>query len=117
MVDVALTPDTTSVGPNGSEVSKSFNSDDYGGSGTLYYKLSGDGSPDVSLQASYDGGDSWFDVILLESQNKIKSTALEGALAMPNSDRHAPLLRLKIAESGGSNSLTIEEVRAYSPQH
>lgn len=112
-----LTPSNTTISANDSEVSESFPADEYGGKGTLAYQLSGSGTPEVTLQASFDSGSTWFDLILLESQNKIKSVELSGALAIPSDDRYAPLLRLQISETGGSNSLTIDDVTGYSPHH
>jgi len=117
MTNKDLTPDTTSIAANGSQTSETFPAENYGGMGTLSYQLSGSGTPEVTLQASYDGGNTWFDLILLESQNKIKSVEPNGALAIPSDDRYAPLLRLNISETGGSNSLTIDKVTGYSPHH
>ena len=104
-------PDTVNAGET--ETSDAFNVADKDGQATMYWNTSGAGVIETTLQGSLDGGSSWFDVETVDGTTKKKQT--EQGVISSNSEGELPKfekLRLHFEETGGSDSKSIDDVKA-----
>lgn len=104
-------PDT--IEASGTDYSDGFNVQDEDGSATLYWRTSGDGTIEVTLQASLDEGANWFDLETIDGQT-FKKQSVSGALSNRNkyTDLQVGMLRLKFQETQGSDPTQLEDVKA-----
>lgn len=101
--------DNVSVAAGGSSPSDTFEPD---GPVSVAYETSGSGTLGTAkLQVSYDGGTTWHDA----PEGNASSSNGSDVLNMP--DTQAPLARLHVSESGGTNGITIDDARAYAEEN
>lgn len=98
--------DSESISASGSFTSQSFAAE---GEISVYFRVSGSGTLGTAkIQLSYDGGSNWVDAPETAAS---EGSNTEDVLRLTESE--APEARLKVTESGGSSSITLDDAQVF----